>query len=262
MKRLTNILFLALVLASSFVFAQKAQPTTVSETSETIQGVYGDALHVKIHRASQKEIVKALKSEWKDNNGEVETKRNEIIASGVNIPSIGSEGVKMLARVREFSKLEHELLIIFLDGDLALSPENSSFYNAKAYLYELANKISKSSNINYHEKEEKNLRQLEGEFKDIAVRLEKDAEKIKKLEKTKEKEQKKIDSIDKQKNLDQKSIELRKKAVEKVIKSREKINDLEYDITINKKNEKEKKDEIKAQKEIVENAKKDRAVFE
>ena len=129
-------------------------------------------------------------------------------------------------------------------------------------MYELANNISKSSNINNHEKEEKNLRQLEGELKDIAFRLEKDAEKIKKIEKTKEKEQKKIDSIDKQKNLDQKSIELRKKAVEKVIKSREKISDLEYDITINKKNEKEKKDEIKAQKEIVEDAKKDRAVFE
>tara|TARA_B100000508_G_scaffold136297_1_gene129137 strand:- start:2081 stop:2872 length:792 start_codon:yes stop_codon:yes gene_type:complete len=258
----TNFFFLASILFVSSSLAQNAQSTAVSETTETIQGIYGDALHVKIHRASKKEIIKALKNDWKEKNGEIESKKNEIIGNGIIIPSVNSEGLKLLAKIRDFTKLEHELLVIFQKGSETISPGSTSYNNAKAYLFELANNISKSSNISHHEIQEKKLKHLENELRDLNVRIEKDADKIKKLEKSIKKEQKKIDNVDEQKTLDQKSIELRKKAVEKVIKCREKSNNLEYDITINKENVKNKKDAIKSQKEIVENAKKDREVFE
>ena len=264
-KRMTHkscIICFLLFLASFPLLSQNAQPTLVTETSETIQDVYGNALHVKIHRATNKEIVKSLKGEWKEKGGEITSKKNEIVASGVLIPSISTPPILVLAKVREFTKIEHELIVIFLNGDVAIASGNSAFANTKAYLHELANSISREYNVKHHESEEKKLKRLESELNNVQIRLNKDGEKIRKLRKIIEKEEKKIEAIDKKKTLDQKTIELRKKGVEKVIKSREKINDLEYDITINKENVVHKKREIEEQKEKVEDAKKDRSVFE
>jgi len=217
-----------------------------------------------VHRASSREILRKLKSDLKERSEEVKVKGNELFAIQTKFPGISDHEIKVYAKVKGFSKDENELWMIFLNGDQSVSSENnfSAYNTAKAYLFEFANRVSREANISNQDSQNKKLNSLKNEQKSLEHQLDKYENKIKKLDRTIIKKQKEIDKIDAKKSLDQKSIELRKKAVEKVAKGKEKIKDLKYDIIINKENQTKKQEEIKNQKEVLIKAKEDVEIFD
>ena len=263
-KKISRLINVLLLLLLSFCTQLKSQePTTVSETTETIGDVHGNALHVRIHRANRRLILKRLKADLKEKSEEVKVKGNRLTTVQTKFPGISKHEIKVYAKLNDYSEDEHELWFIFLNGDQSVSSENnfSAFNSAKTYVFEFANRLSRESNSKNHDQQLKKLRSLESDLRNLKAQNTKARNRIKSLRKTIKKKEKVVSKIDSKKSLDNKSIELRKKAIEKILKSKEKINDLDYDIEINQRDQEKKEVEITNQKEILYDAKKDLEIF-
>lgn len=261
MKKI-NLLVILLAFLLSNLNAQVE--TTVTETAETIGDISGSALHVRIHRATKRDILKKVKSYLKERSDEVKSKGDEVYATDVLFPTISENRIKVYAKVKEYSQTEHELYLIFVDGDQIVSTKTDikDYNSAKASLYELANTLSRESNESFIEYSEKELRELEKYLDRLRYTKEKDENKIVSLGKKINDNEKDLKKVDDKENLDEKSIKTRAKKEKEILDYKKDIKELEKDLVENKKEQDEYIKKIKEQREVIKAAQKDKELFD
>ncbi len=238
--------------------------TAITETAETIGDVSGTALHVRIHRASKRDILKKVKSYLKERSNDVKTKGDEVYATNVVFPTISENAIKVYAKVKEYNETEHELYLIFVDGDQIVSTKTDikDYNSAKASLYEFANTLSRESNESFIAFSERELGDLEKTLERLRYSKEKDENKIVSLGKKIKDNEKDIEKIDDKENLDEKSIKTRAKKEREILDYKKDIQQLEKDLVENKKEQDEYIKKIKEQREIIKAAQKDKELFD
>ena len=211
----------------------------------------------------KKTIIKQLKSELKDKEADVKTKGKKLSATEVVFPSISDSTLTIKAEVQEVKEHVYDLFVLFQYNDTILSSTNnySGYSSAKAFLFELANTLSKEASEKYYLAQEKELASLEKKLKLLKKRLTKEEKTISKSQKLIKKNTAVVEKIDRKGELEEKTIKARAKAEKTILSNKEKVQDAEYNIEINKKDQKETLDSIKKQREIVNSAKKSLNVF-
>lgn len=215
---------LLLLLFPIFGYAQS--PVKVTETIESIESVNGNALQTTIYRSDSKSILKSFKSLLKGYDGDVDQKKDYLIASEVLISSISEHQIKVYAKTKEIDEKSVSLFVIFLNGDSPVSSSNdvSSYTAAKEILNDFSRNQSQQATERYFELEEKKLSDLE----------------------------KDLENLLKEKKKAEKEIEDCKKA----------INDNEYKIKENIDNQKKVSGKIATQKDLVKTARNEKELFD
>lgn len=207
--------------------AKAQHATKVNETTESISDASGNALTAIIYKSSDKAIAKDWKSLVKDyDDAEVKTKGTDVYATNVLIKEISEHQIKVYSQVKEINDEEHEISVIFMNGDEAISSSNdvAGYTAAKDILYRFANEHSKESTAKFLSLQAKALSKLEKDLKD--------------LKRDKEKAEKEIDDCKKS------------------------IKDNEYNLEKNKDEQSDKEKEIDKQKTQVKSAKKTAGIFD
>jgi chromosome segregation ATPase len=240
MKTLKNNLLLScafLITTASTSFAQEA--TSVTQTSAEIDDAQGNALRTVINRAEPKTIAKEWKSLIKDYDGDVDIKGEKILAKEVKIDAISGRGLTVYAKTKKLSESSQEFLVMFLNGDMAISSSNdvAGFTAANLIVKEFANRLSKEATANYNEKQISILGERKDEMEDLKKENEDTKEEIEDAKKEIEDSNEKIEEL------------------------KEKIKDREYKLEENKKSQAEMGKKIEEQNSTVEKSKKEVELF-
>jgi len=256
-------IFLLSIAALQLTAVWSQNPTEVKEKEELIGDISGNALYVNVYRAEEKIIVKQLKSELKNKNGDVKTRGKKLSAIEVVFPSISDSTLTVKAEVQEVKELVYDLFVIFKYNDTILSSTNntSGYNSAKAFLFDLANNLSKEASEKYFAKQEKEFASLEKKLKLLKKKLVKEEKAVVKAQKLIKKNQSVVEKIDRKDKLDEKAIKARAKSEKAILNGKEKVKDGEYNVEINKRDQKETLSAIKKQRELVNEAKKSLDVF-
>lgn len=144
---------LLIVISILFVSEMKAQDKIkVSESSEQIEGVKGNAFKVEIYRSDEKTVAKEWKSEIKGKSGDVDIKGNSVVATDVLIKSISDHEITVYAQVKQLDEKTIEFSAIFLNGDRAISSSDAGAHLvAKKMVKDFANSVSKEAAKEHHE---------------------------------------------------------------------------------------------------------------
>lgn len=241
--------------------AQEA--TKITEKVVEISTIEESALHVKIHRASLKDIQKEFKRELKKRSKNIESNGKEIIASAALFPGISSQEIKVFALIEELNNFEHELKVIFLNGETPITAAKnpSGYIAAEKFLHDFANKLSINANADYLKSETKLLKSNQKDLKKLNKKVSKAEKNIKKAESNIKKNHKLYESLKAEENLDIKGINKKANAEKSVVYDKEKIKTLKEEIAELEKSIKKKKMDISKQEEVVEKAKKAYNVF-
>lgn len=255
------ILSLSILCQALILCAQ--EPTEVKEKTDLIGDWSGNALYVNIHRAEKKLVLKELRSQLKDKGGEVKQKSKELSATGISFPLISDSTVNVKAEIQEEGELLTNLMVMFKYNDTILSSSNNStgFHSAKAFLFELGHQLSKEANEKHLREQEKELESLEKKLKLLKNRLEKEEKTIVNSNKLIKKNRSAVEKIDQSGELDEDAIKTRAKSERAILNHKEKVKNAEYEIEINKKEQKEVVQQIKDQRETVNKAKQSLDVF-
>ncbi len=261
-KNKITLITILLVLLAPNLFSQI--PTNVTETTEIIGDVSGNSFHVRIHRASKKEILKAVKSILKERSEEVKTKGDEVYASQSLFPFISDHEIKVYAKVKEFSDTEHELYLIFLNGDQNISSQADlkDYNSAKAFLYEFANKLSRESNKSFLANSEKELSSLERNIENLRSEKTRDDDAIIKNGKKIKKNESDIKKLDDKESLDENAIKERAKKEKNILSLKRKNKNLKNRLTENKKEQDGLIEKIKEKRALIKEVKSDIETFD
>lgn len=168
-----QLLTFALVLASSFTFAQKIK---VTESEERIAGGKNPALVVTVYEAN----VEKVRSEWKDLMKSKKAKKidmgDEIKADNAVITAINdNNSIDISAKVEKVSDTETKLTVAFNLGGAFLSSTMSKdkFNEAKKIVDEFAKKTTHDAIVGLRKAEEKKLTAMQDEQKDLERKQEK-----------------------------------------------------------------------------------------
>lgn len=174
-----KLLFIAALMISLSVSAQEI--TTVSTTEATIQKISGVALTTRINRAEEKKIAKEWKSVLKDYDGDVDIKKNVIIANEVKIESMGSDPLIIVAEVKEVKESEHDFIVLFYKNGQVVTAANdlSAFTAAKSIVKTFSNRMSQEATNDYRKTQVKLFEDYEDEMKDLKKDQEKAEDDIK-----------------------------------------------------------------------------------
>lgn len=224
MKKWNRIILFTLLLGLGFT-AQAQKGVEITESTEEINDVNGNALRTIINRADKKTISKEWKKLMKSYKASVKTKGNEVHATEVMVSSISEFPIQVYAQINEISETEMELLVIFMNGDRSISSSSdiSGYTAAKKIVEDFALQISNEATSAFFENEEDQLKNLE----------------------------KKLDDLKAEK----------KKAEKEIEEAKELIKEREYDLKENEKKREETLKSIEAQKQAVKNAKKELEQF-
>jgi len=224
MKKWNRIILFTLLLGLGFT-AQAQKGVEITESTEEINDVNGNALRTIINRADEKTISKEWKKLMKSYKASVKTKGNEVHATEVMVSSINEFPIQVFAEINEVNDAQMELKVIFMNGDRSISSSSdiSGYTAAKKIVEEFAYEISNEATSAFFENEEAKLEDLDSKLEDLK----------------KEKE----------------------KAENEIKEAKELINEREYDLKENEKKREETLKSIEAQKQAVKNAKKELEQF-
>ena len=155
MKKWNRIILFTLLLSLGFT-AQAQKGVEVTESTEEINDVNGNALRTIINRADEKTISKEWKKLMKSYKASVKTKGNEVHATEVMVSSISEFPIQVYAQINEISETEMELLVIFMNGDRSISSSSdiSGYTAAKKIVEDFALQISNEATSAFFENEE------------------------------------------------------------------------------------------------------------
>lgn len=225
-------LFKSLLVSALFLFGTtlSAQNTfQVTESEESISGLSGNALTIKINRATQDNILNEWEELMQDYDGKVDIHANMVHATEVDINDISLEKIEVAAAAKKISANKSELSVIFYSGGKAISSTQTpaGFIAAKRIVESFAKRISKEATETYREEQAKILDDLMNELDDLK---ESQKDKSKEIEEAKEvieeaKENKKeaLENIEEttnkkeELNQDQEALNEKIKAQEKVL---------------------------------------------
>lgn len=147
-----------------FVFSAKSQTTSEARiVVESVSDLHGKAVEILINRAEEKDILKAWKSVLKDYEGEVKVKGNSAEALEVLIPLISKNPLKVVAEVKSGPENQKVFVAIFMEGDI----NHSETATAKRLVEDMAKELSKEATEEYQNSQEKALKSLQAELKDL-----------------------------------------------------------------------------------------------
>ena len=147
-----------------FVFGAQSQSTSEARiVVESVSGLHGKAVEILINRAEEKDILKAWKSVLKDYEGDVKLKGNSAEALEVVIPLISKNPLKVVAEVKSGPENQKVFVAIFMEGDI----NHSETETAKRIVEDMAKELSKEATSKHHSNQEKALKALQGELKDL-----------------------------------------------------------------------------------------------
>jgi len=211
---------LSLLLIALSSFAQKIK---VSETTENVGGSRKNALVVTIYDTKSSNIESKWKSLMKNYKGKVSTK-DGVFADNAVIKVINDNNtIDVHAKTEKVKEEVVKLIVAFdLGGAYLNSSEHKDQFNeAKKIVHEFAVKTTKDAIAGKRKAAEKVLNKLEGQQKDLV----------------------------KEKSRSESNVENYKQKIEDYKK---RIKETENDIAKNKTNQEKKKQEINAQKKVVE----------
>lgn len=161
-----NILLLVLLIP---IISLAQSPVKVTETIESIEQVNGNAFQTTIYRSDSKSILKSFKSLLKNYDGDVDQKKDYLMASEVLIGSISEHQIKVYAKTKEIDDKSTSLFVIFLNGDSPVSSQTdiSSYTAAKEILSDFSRSHSQEATLDYFDNEEKKLESLEKELENL-----------------------------------------------------------------------------------------------
>lgn len=224
MKKLSRITLLILLLGLGYN-TQAQNGIEITERTEEINDINGNALRTVINRADEKTISKEWKRKMKDYDASVKTKGNEVHATEVNISTISEFPIQVYAEINKIDETQMEFLVLFMNGDRSISSSTdiSGYTAAKKILEEFANQLSKEATEEYNEKQISLLEDLQKQLEDLK--------------------------------------DNKKDAEEEIKEAKETIKEKEYELAENEKKREETLKKIEAQKQAVKNANKEMDQF-
>ncbi len=177
--KIKNYQILFLALAFPFIGFAQAE-VSISEKQVNIDNVSGNAISSIVYRGEEKPILKHWKSLIKSYDGEVKSGSGYLKANNVVISSISDQPIQVYAAVNPLNDESVEFLAIFLNGDQAISSGNdiSGYTAASSIVSNFVLNETQESTLEYFEKQEKQLSSLEGQLKDLIRTKEKKEKEI------------------------------------------------------------------------------------
>ena len=156
-----TVLFLLFCTIPYFANSQQK----ISETTESIGDLKGNALTIDILRADEKSIQKKWKSIMKSYEGKVKTKGDKIYTSDAKIESISSGNVQINAEIGNEKNGKREFTVIFQSerGAVSSGSDISGYTAAKNIVENFAKDLSLDASNEYKSIQEGALTKLQKE---------------------------------------------------------------------------------------------------